>query len=394
MEHLLERRGAADLADLRVRIGHAMEHLEQMPVRTAEFVDRHGKIKASRGIRRLPSARMVRHSMDETATTLPARATGLPRFRAATDELDRRLFVGGVSAITLAVAVFLFVQLDKWPPHEDETLPLFVGRHSLTDAFDIVLAKRGGAPLHFLLAWIVAHTGGGLHEMRLLSALFAVASIPAIAILGNRLAGRAPALAAAALAAGSWVLLFHGIYARMYSLFLLLSTLSYLALLRALKRRRLERLGALGPDDAADDRRAPVRRARPRLAGALTSSPPGERWRQAIPAFAAVGVLAIPLWRASLVLADRYDVGGGGSSGALSTPHQVFAYLWHVAGDSSSGYTGVLVVYLLLAVVGLAFLARDRPRGALLVAMRRPDADALLPDRQVRRQLGARSLAT
>ena len=174
--------------------------------------------------------------MDETATTLPARAPGLPRFRAATGELDRRLFVGGVSAITLAVAVFLFVQLDKWPPHEDETLPLFVGRHSLTDAFDIVLAKRGGAPLHFLLAWIVAHTGGGLHEMRMLSALFAIASVPAIAVLGNRLAGRAPALAAAALAAASWVLLFHGIYARMYSLFLLLSTLSYLALLRALKR--------------------------------------------------------------------------------------------------------------------------------------------------------------
>src|SRR5262245_38672162 len=135
--------------------------------------------------------------MDETATTLAAPAAGsLPRFRATSHELDRRLFVGGVSAITAAVAVFLYVQLDKWPPPEDETLPLFVGRHSLSGAFDIVLAKRGGAPLHFLLAWIVAHTGGGLHTMRLLSALFAVASIPAIAILGNRLAGRAPALAA------------------------------------------------------------------------------------------------------------------------------------------------------------------------------------------------------
>jgi 4-amino-4-deoxy-L-arabinose transferase-like glycosyltransferase len=304
--------------------------------------------------------------MDETATTLPARATGLPRVRAVTDELDRRLFVGGVSAITLAVAVFLFIQLDKWPPHEDETLPLFVGRHSLTDAFDIVLAKRGGAPLHFLLAWIVAHTGGGLHEMRLLSALFAVASIPAIAILGNRLTGRAPALAAAALAAGSWVLLFHGIYARMYSLFLFLATVSYLALLRALKRGGWSAWALWGL--------TMLLTIAAHQYGALVLASQGlyvlatrERWRQAIPAFAAVGILAIPLWRASLILADRYDVGGGGSSGALSTPHQVFAYLWHVAGDSSSGYTGVLVVYLLLAVVGLAFLARDRPRGALLV---------------------------
>src|SRR5204863_589368 len=137
---------------------------------------------------------------------------------------------------TLGTAVFLLVQRSGWPPHEDEALPLFVGRHSLGDLFDIVLGKRGGAPLHFLLAWIVAHTGGGLETMRSLSALFAAASLPLIAILGNRLAGRGPALAATALAAGSWLLLFHGIYARMYSLFLFLATLSYLALLRALDR--------------------------------------------------------------------------------------------------------------------------------------------------------------
>src|SRR4051812_13489008 len=304
--------------------------------------------------------------MDETATTFEARVPALPRFRSDARELDRRVFAGGVAAITAAVAAFLLVQLDKWPPHEDETLPLFVGRPSLSGAAGIVLAKRGGAPLHFLLAWIVAHTGGGLHEMRLVSALFAVASIPAIAILGNRLAGRAPALAAAALAAGSWVLLFHGIYARMYSLFLLLSTLSYLVFLRALKRGGWAAWALWGL--------TMLLTIAAHQYGALVLASQGlfvlatrERWRQAIPAFAAVGILAIPLWRASLVLADRYDVGGG-SSGALSTPHQVFAYLWHVAGDSSAGYTGVLVLYLVLALAGLAFLGRERPRGALLVA--------------------------
>ena len=153
--------------------------------------------------------------------------------------------------------------------------------------------------------------------MRLLSALFAVASIPAIAILGNRLAGRAPALAAAALAAGSWVLLFHGIYARMYSLFLLLSTLSYLALLRALKRGGWGAWALWGL--------TMLLTIAAHQYGALVLASQGlfvlatrERWRQAIPAFAAVGILAIPLWRASLVLADRYDVGGSGSGGALS----------------------------------------------------------------------------
>ena len=60
---------------------------------------------------------------------------------------------------------------------------------------------------------------------------------PLIAVLVARLADRTVALAATALSSASWVLLFHGIYARMYSLFLFTATLSYLALLRALERR-------------------------------------------------------------------------------------------------------------------------------------------------------------
>jgi hypothetical protein len=283
-------------------------------------------------------------------------------------DLDARLFAGGVAAITVATLTFLLVQLNGWPPHEDETLPLFVGRQSLGDLFHTVLGKRGGAPLHFLLAWVVAHTGGGLWTMRFLSAFFATASLPAIAILGKRLAGRGPALAATALAAAGWVLLFHGIYARMYSLFLFLATLSYLALLRA-----TDRGGA----------RAWVVWAAVMLL-AIASHPYGalvlgsqglyvlatrKRIRQAIPAFAAVFVLAIPLWRASLVLANRFDVGvGGGSGGKLKTPHEVFTYLWHVAGDSLTGYTGPLIVVLLLALLGLVKLALDRPQSALLVA--------------------------
>jgi hypothetical protein len=304
--------------------------------------------------------------MNETATTIDAAAPALPRLRQTAGELDRRLFLAGVAVCTTAVAVFLLVQLDKWPPHEDETLPLFVGRHALGDLLDIVLARRGGAPLHFLLAWAVAHTGGGLHHMRLLSAVFAIASVPAIAALGNRLAGRGPALAAAALASASWILLFHGIYARMYSLFLLLSTLSYLALLQVVERggvRRWLLWGAAMLLTIAAHQYGALVLASQGLYVLLTRS----RLRQAIPAFAAVSVLAIPLWRASLVLADRYGVGDGGG-GALRTPHQVFAYLWHVAGDLSTGYTGILVAVLLLALAGLGFLARDRPRSAPLVA--------------------------
>ena len=142
----------------------------------------------------------------------------------------------GVVGVVLAATAFLLHQLMAWPPHEDETLALFVGRESLPDLFRTVQGERGGAPLHFLFAWLVVHMGGGLEALRMFSALFAVASVPVIAALGARVVGRVAALVATALVSASWMLLFHGVYGRMYSLFLFTSALSYLALLRAVER--------------------------------------------------------------------------------------------------------------------------------------------------------------
>ena len=114
MEHLQERRRAADLADLRIRIGHPVEHLEQVPVRTAELVDRHGKIKASRGIRRPLRARKVRRADGRDGHDPRARRTGAPPL----PRRDRASSTGACSSAAsrrspLAVAVFLLVQLDK-----------------------------------------------------------------------------------------------------------------------------------------------------------------------------------------------------------------------------------------------------------------------------------------
>src|SRR5436189_6438303 len=91
--------------------------------------------------------------------------------RVLAGELRRRGFELGVAACALAVGSFLIVQLMAWPPHEDETLALFVGRKSISGLFDTVLDQRGGAPLHFVLAWIVAHASGGLVGLRLVSAI-------------------------------------------------------------------------------------------------------------------------------------------------------------------------------------------------------------------------------
>src|SRR5438128_12545694 len=159
------------------------------------------------------------------------------RTAALAGELRRRSFELGVAACALAVGAFLIVQLTAWPPHEDETLALFVGRQSFGGLLDTVLDQRGGAPLHFVLAWIVAHAGGGLAGLRFVSAIFATATVPVVALLGARMAGRATGLAATVLCSASWMLLFHGVYGRMYSLFLFTSALSFLALLHATERR-------------------------------------------------------------------------------------------------------------------------------------------------------------
>ncbi len=259
----------------------------------------------------------------------------------------------GVAALTAAAAAFLFHQLLAWPPHEDETLPLFVGRHPLGELFQVVLEERGGAPLHFLLAWAVAHLGLGLEGLRALSALFAVASLPVIALLAARLAGRVPALLATAIVASSWTFLFHGIYGRMYSLFLFTSALSYLALLRALERgdRRAWALWAL----------AVLATVATHPYGALVLASQAvfvlvarrDRLRQALWAFGAVGVVGIPFWLTDLVLAGRFDAGVAGG-GRINLAE----FGWQAAGDFTAAFP-VLPAVLVAAAAGLAVLPRE-----------------------------------
>ena len=178
-----------------------------------------------------------------------------------------------------------------WPPHEDETLALFVGRDSLAGVVEHVTRDRGGAPLHFLFAYAVAHLGLGLGSLRLVSAAFAVASLPLIALLGRRLAGRSAALIATALVAGSWVFLFHGVYARMYSLFLFLSLLSFVLLLRALDRGTWKSWTLWGAAILLAVASHPYGALVLAAQGVFVLAAHRERLRQAVIAFAAVAVV-------------------------------------------------------------------------------------------------------
>ncbi|MBD0348903.1 MAG: glycosyltransferase family 39 protein [Thermoleophilia bacterium] len=255
------------------------------------------------------------------------------------------------------MATFLLARLSAWPPHEDEALALFVGRHSLPEVLATVHGERGGAPLHFVFAWAVASLGGGLTELRVLSALFASASVPLVALLGRRLASRAAALAATLLVSASWMLLFHGVYGRMYSLFLFASALSYLAFLAASERGGRRRWALWAAAALATVAAHPY--------GALVLASQGAyalvsraRLRQAAAAFGAVAIAGIPFWYTDLVLAHRFDVGVGGGGAKLSGPLDVVGYLVRTAGDFTARWWLILGPVLVLAAVGLARLPR------------------------------------
>jgi hypothetical protein len=278
-----------------------------------------------------------------------------------------QVFWAGTAAVAAALTGVLGWFLRTWPPHEDEALALFVGRGSLGHVLRTVVTDRGGAPLHFTFAWAVVHLGGGLTALRLVSLVFAVASVPLIALLGARLADRAVGVVAALLASGTWVLLFHGIYGRMYSLFLFTSVLSFLALLSALDHGGRRRFALWGLALLAMLASHPY--------AALVVAAQGlfvlvrrQRLRETLATLVAVGVLGVPFWWADLVLRDRFDVGVGGGGPQLGSPSSVLHYFWWVAGDFSAGHHAWSAPVLLLALAGAVILWRLRRESVVLFA--------------------------
>jgi hypothetical protein len=234
---------------------------------------------------------------------------------------------------------------------------------------DVVLQQRGGAPLHFLLVHLVTLGSPSLTAVRLISAVFTIATIPVVAVLLSRLAGRRVGLIATVVLAASWVTLFHGIYGRMYGLFAFTSALSFLVLLRALERRRPLDWGlwalAVLATLASHQYGAFVLASQVLYAAVVL-----RRGRQpiAVPlvALAVIVAISVPLWRSNLVLASRFDVDVGQDGARLGGPYPVLEYLRSALGDFVAGWLACFVVVCALAAVGLVALIRERPAAALL----------------------------
>ena len=278
----------------------------------------------------------------------------------------------GVGLVTAGLAAFVLASLFWWPPNEDETLVFFVSRQPLGELLDTVSGERGGAPLHFLLAHFVLEVSPTLEALRLLSAIPVILAVPVVAALAARLAGRRAGLVAALIVAASWTTHYHAVYARMYGLFLLLTALAFLLLLRALERPSslrwlfwgLVALGAIAVQPY----------------GALMLAIQGlyVLWlgrrdlralaRPAI-AFGLVLVAAIPLWITYSRLASRFDVGAGPGGSALGSPGEVLAYLWETLGDFTVGWLAAAVPVALAALAGLVLLARRNRDAAVLTGL-------------------------
>ena len=244
------------------RVAHPLEHLERMPVRAAVLVDRHRAAnlparmteprwhKGSR--RRRTPPRLARRGRP-SARSLPATA----------------LWLGGRPAIALAAG-------GVPPPPADGLAaargrdaralrrPRLARRASSSTSRASAAARRSTSSL----AWAVAHLGLGLGGLRLVSAAFAVASLPLVALLGRRLAGRRvgarrDARSSRPAGCSSSTASTGGCTASSSSC----SLSCTLALLRALDARS----AGAGPSGSRDPRRgggAPLRRARARGAGA------------------------------------------------------------------------------------------------------------------------------
>ena len=278
----------------------------------------------------------------------------------------------GVGVISAALATFLLFQMTVWPPHEDETLVFFVTQQPIGDVFATVFAERGGAPLHWLLAYLAGSISPSLTALRLVSVIFAVASMPVIAALVARLSDRRTALVATALAAASWITIYHGIYARMYSLFLFLSALSFLTLLRAVGTRDPKRWAAWIATMVLTIATQPYGTF---VLAAQAVYVLARRWRRefslrpAVISFALVVALVAPLWLIYRTLASRFGIGVTGESDSkLGSPADVLEYVWHTIGDFGAGWTAATAVFAALAVLGAVVLFRSRPSAVLLTA--------------------------
>ena len=254
------------------------------------------------------------------------------------------------------------------PLVEDEAVAGLVSVRPLGEVVETVLTERGGSPLHFVLAHFALVTDTSPDALRWLSVVFALAAVALTFDLARRLAGPIAGGGAAIVVATSTVLGVYGSFGRMYALLAAAAALALDLFVVALRRRTVgaalaaAATAALLP--AVHPYGAILLAAEGLVAAVLWR---GRGIRRAAPVIA-VGLLGVPFVVANLRLAERYSVGVGDGE-RLASPGRAWSQLTRALGSFAGGHGPLVVVFVLLAAVGLVLVARREPSLGLLAAI-------------------------
>lgn len=252
------------------------------------------------------------------------------------------------------------------PLYEDEAVAGLIAMRPFAEVLDTVMADRGGAPLHFVLAHAVFRVEASAEALRWLSVVCAVGAVPLCFDLGRRLGGLAAGVIAAAVAASSTALAVYGTFGRMYALYVLVAALAFDLFVRALELRTRGAVAAA----AAAAWLLPAVHPYGLIPALVELGVAAALWnrrslRAAVPVVVAA-VAAIPFLLTDLRLAGRSDVGGG--SDALASPGDAWDELVAAVSSFAGGDGFPLLALTALAVLGLVALARTNVPVAVVAA--------------------------
>lgn len=174
--------------------------------------------------------------MNAGASARPTTVAAQPASSSALRRWWPVLLPGSIVLLGAALTLYRIGAKSVW---YDEALSIYYATGDLGAVLTRILGRDSNGALYMaiLRGW-VAVVGDGEGAIRLLSAIFAVASLPLVYAIGQRLAGRAVGFAGGLLLATSFMFVAYGQEARMYALTILLTTASTALLLVAADRRR------------------------------------------------------------------------------------------------------------------------------------------------------------
>jgi mannosyltransferase len=132
------------------------------------------------------------------------------------------------------MAVAVSWHLGSKPLFVDEGFSVAMARLPWSQFWHIVTTREANQSLHYLMLRGLVHAGATERWLRLIPAVAAVATVPALFAVGRRLFTDRIGLLAGLLLCLNGFFIFHGQYSRAYSMVVLLVTVSSLLFLRAL----------------------------------------------------------------------------------------------------------------------------------------------------------------